>query len=68
MITGCVNYKIKIWDFSSMNKTLKAFREFKPFDGHPVSAISFSPDSEKFLCCCGNNQAKVYTVEGGRKV
>ncbi len=43
MISGGLDYLLKIWDVASMNKRLKSFKEFKPFDGHPVRALSFSP-------------------------
>ena len=38
-----------------MNKKLRSMREFKPYDGHPVRAISFDPTGTNFLCCCGNS-------------
>lgn len=49
-----------------MNRLIKPFKDFKPFDGHPVRALSHSPSGEKFLCCCGNNQAKVFTSDGSK--
>ena len=32
-----------------MNSNLRPFKEFKPFDGHPVRSLSFCPD--KFASC-----------------
>jgi WD repeat-containing protein 70 len=55
MISGSADYVLKIWDLTTMNTKLKSFREFKPFNGHPLRALSFSPDGQNFLCCCGNN-------------
>ena len=67
MVTGGLDYRMKIWDFTTMNRNLKPFKDFKPFDGHPVRTLSFNPSGTHFLCCCGNNQAKIYNAEGVRK-
>jgi WD repeat-containing protein 70 len=55
MVTGSTDYNMKMWDFQTMNRKLKPFKDFKPFDGHPVRSLSFSPNGEHFLCVCGNN-------------
>ena len=55
MVTGGLDYRMKIWDFTTMNRNLKPFKDFKPFDGHPVRTLSFNPSGTHFLCCCGNN-------------
>ena len=67
MVSGSLDYDIKIWDFNQMNRQLKPFKDFKPFDGHPVRSVSHSPSGDSFLCCCGNNQAKVYGFDGVKK-
>jgi hypothetical protein len=55
MISGGLDYTLKIWDFPGMNRKLKSMREFKPFDGHPINSLSFDPDGALFLCCTTNN-------------
>lgn len=55
MVSGGLDYRMKIWDFTTMNRNLKPFKDFKPFDGHPVRTLSFNPSGSHFLCCCGNN-------------
>ena len=64
MISGGLDFMLKLWDFSGMNKRLRSMREFKPFDGHPVKSISFDPSGENFLCCCTSSSAKIMTREG----
>lgn len=39
-------------------------REFKPFDGHPVRALSFDPTGTNYLCCCTNNIARIMNRDG----
>lgn len=71
MLTGTSgDYKIKVWNMNTMNKTLRAFKDFKPFDGHPVRSLSFSSDvnATMFLVCCGNNQARIYDRESAQKL
>ena len=58
---------MKVWDFTTMNRNLKPYKDFKPYDGHPVQALSFNPSGTHFLCACGNNQAKVYNSDCLRK-
>jgi len=41
-------------------------REYKPFEGHPINALSFDPDGNNFLCCTTNNQARIYDKDGGK--
>jgi hypothetical protein len=42
MVTGALDYVLKVWDFATMNRKLRPSKEFKPFDGHPIRALSFS--------------------------
>ena len=56
MLTGSSgDYMLKIWDLENMNQTMRPFKEFKPFDGHPINKLSFSCDYELFLCCTTRN-------------
>jgi WD40 repeat protein len=55
MITGGLDFLLKIWDLAGMNRKLRHQKEFKPFDGHPVRSLSFSPSGERFLCCSESN-------------
>ena len=66
MITGSLDFYMKIWDLTTMNRKLKSFKEFKPYDGHPLTALSFSPSGQNFLICCGNHSAKILTRDGGK--
>lgn len=67
LLTGSSgDYVVKIWDMNTMNKQLRPTKEFKPFPGHQIRALSFSPDqnASMFLCCCANNQARLYSRDG----
>ncbi|KAJ1448096.1 WD40-repeat-containing domain protein [Pelagophyceae sp. CCMP2097] len=65
VLTGSVDYKVRLYDFGGMDKHHRSFREIEPEDGHPVVALSFSPGSgDRFLCCTGSAQPQVFTREG----
>jgi WD40 repeat protein len=64
MISGSIDYILKIWDLSKMTKKLKAVREFKAFDGHPITKLAFNPNGESFLCCTTNSSARIYHKDG----
>jgi len=66
MISGGLDYILKIWDFPGMNRQHKSMREYKPFEGHPINALSFDPEGTNFLCCTTNNQARIYDKDGGK--
>jgi WD40 repeat protein len=55
MVSGGLDYQLKIYDFDTMNQNLRPFKDFKPQDGHPVIALSWSPSSSHFVVCCPNN-------------
>lgn len=64
MISGGLDYYLRIWDFPGMNRKLKAMKEYKPFDGHPVNSLSFDPEGEIFLCCTSSSSARAYSRDG----
>ncbi len=67
MLSGSLDYQLKMWDFLSMNQNLRPFKDFKPFDGYPVNSLSWSPSSDFFLCCVQGNQAKIFQADGTKK-
>ena len=67
MASGGLDYQLKIYDFETMNQNLRPFKDFKPIDGHPVTALSWCPKGEHLLVCCPNAQAKIYNCEGVKK-
>jgi hypothetical protein len=67
MATGSLDYQLKIFDFDTMNQNLRPYKDFKPFDGHPVIGLSWSPSSNLLLVCCPNTQARIYSSDGVKK-
>ena len=41
ILTGGNDYDLTMYDFAGMNNRLAHFRQFKPFDGYPITNLSF---------------------------
>ena len=59
VVTGGMDYNVDIYDFNGMKNDCKPFRELMPHEGHPVNAVSFSPNGEAFIVATGEPRAKV---------
>ncbi|GAB2234475.1 hypothetical protein Droror1_Dr00003729 [Drosera rotundifolia] len=64
VLSGSYDYSVRMYDFQGMNARLASFRQFEPFEGHQVRALSWSPTSGYFLCVTGSAQAKIYDRDG----
>ncbi|KAF6259467.1 WD40 repeat-like protein [Scenedesmus sp. NREL 46B-D3] len=64
LVSGSLDYTLRIFDFNGMKSDLRSFREFTPSDGHPVLAVSWSPTGDAFLCVTGSAQPRFYDRDG----
>ena len=64
LLSGSNDYSIKIFDFGGMKSDCRPFRSLIPCDGHPVIALSWSPNGDAFLAVTTSNQPKVYDRDG----
>uniref|UniRef100_A0A7N0V9E8 Transducin/WD40 repeat-like superfamily protein n=1 Tax=Kalanchoe fedtschenkoi TaxID=63787 RepID=A0A7N0V9E8_KALFE len=64
VLSGSYDYTVRMYDFQGMNSRLQSFRQFEPFEGHQVRALSWSPTADRFLCVTGSAQAKIYDRDG----
>lgn len=64
LISGSLDYTLRIFDFNGMKADLRSFREITPSDGHPVLALSWSPSGDAFLCVTGSAQPRFYDRDG----
>merc|ERR1712091_415094 len=49
VLTGSLDYKVRLFDFGGMDKHHHSFREIEPDEGHAVVALSYSPSGDRFL-------------------
>ena len=64
LATGGSDYTVRLYDFGSMDRAHRAFKEVTPFDGQPVHALSFSPSGDRFVVATGSAKARVYDRGG----
>uniref|UniRef100_A0A7S3R0D4 Uncharacterized protein n=1 Tax=Dunaliella tertiolecta TaxID=3047 RepID=A0A7S3R0D4_DUNTE len=64
LLTGSLDYTIRIYDFNGMKSDMRAFRELEPQEGHPVLSVSWSPSGDQFMVVTGSPRAKLYDRNG----
>ncbi|CAM4813513.1 unnamed protein product [Rotaria magnacalcarata] len=64
LISGGFDYELKMWDFPTMDKSLKYSRAISPCESHQLRSIEFSPGSDMLLIASGSCQAKVISRDG----
>ena len=52
-----------MYDFGGMNTSHRPIRCVTPFDGHPVSSLSYSPTGSQFVVGTLNSKIKIYDRE-----
>jgi len=63
-VSGGFDYELKMWDFPTMDKTLKYYRAISPCESHQLRSIEFSPASDMLLIASGSCQGKVISRDG----
>ncbi|VDD79578.1 unnamed protein product [Mesocestoides corti] len=59
--TGGFDFDVKLWDFSGMDKSCRAFKIFQPSEDQQVKQIEFSPTGDNMLVISGSPLAKIFT-------
>nr|CAG4636029.1 EOG090X0364 [Eubosmina coregoni]SVE69698.1 EOG090X0364 [Eubosmina coregoni] len=67
LVTGSVDYDVKLWDFAGMNSTLQSFRTIRPCECHPILDLHYSITGDAILIISGTAQAKVVDRDGYEK-
>jgi hypothetical protein len=65
LFTGGSDYSVKMFDFGGMDATHRAFREFVPEDGQPITALSVSPAGDRLAVATSSARLHVFDREGG---
>lgn len=64
LATGGYDYDVKLWDFNSMDSSLRSFRTFQPMECHLIKQLEFNLSGDGILVIAGNSQARVVDREG----
>lgn len=64
LVTGSLDYTLKLYDFGGMDSRLKAFQSIEAQEGHPILSISHSPSGDRFIVATTSAQPIVYDRDG----
>jgi WD40 repeat protein len=64
LVTGSLDYLLKIYDFGGMDSRCRAFQSSEPAEGHPIVAISHSPSGDRYVISTGSSQPIVMDRDG----
>jgi len=64
LVTGGLDYVVKYWDFNGMDRSLRSFRDVRPFDCHPINDIQYSSTGDRVLAASGTSHVKVFDRDG----
>ena len=67
LVTGSVDYDVKLWDFAGMNSALQSFRTLRPCECHPILDLQYSITGDTILIISGTAQAKIVDRDGYEK-
>ena len=67
LVTGSVDYDVKLWDFAGMNSSLQSFRSLRPCECHPILDLQYSITGDTILIISGTAQAKIVDRDGYEK-
>ena len=59
-VTGGVDYCVRMYDFGGMNINHRPIRGMTPYDGHPVTGLSYSPTGAMFVVATTSSKFSVY--------
>jgi len=65
VISGGIDYDLKLWDFAGMDPSLRSFRKIRPCESHVLNHLEYSATGDKILVVSGNAQPKVLDRDGG---
>ncbi|KAJ9590597.1 hypothetical protein L9F63_016367 [Diploptera punctata] len=64
MVTGSVDYNVRLWDFGSMDGTFQSFRSLQPCKSTPIKDLKFSMTGDLILIVSGMSHAKIINRDG----
>ena len=64
LVSGSLDSTAKLWDFHSMNRSLRSFRTVTPLFESPIRSVQYSSTSRSLLFCGGHSSAVITNREG----
>eukprot|EP01063_Lacrimia_lanifica_P029154 TRINITY_DN439_c1_g1_i1.p1 TRINITY_DN439_c1_g1~~TRINITY_DN439_c1_g1_i1.p1 ORF type:complete len:643 (+),score=231.66 TRINITY_DN439_c1_g1_i1:100-1929(+) len=64
LITGGMDFRVKLWQFAGMDTGLRYFKGHEPHEGYPVNDLSFSPTGDKYVASVSNMRPIIFSRDG----
>jgi len=65
VISGGIDYDMKLWDFAGMDPSLRSFRKIRPCESHVINHLEYSATGDRILVVAGDSQPKIMDRDGG---
>lgn len=66
MVTGSLDYTMRMWDFHGMNKNMNSFRVTEPIEGNSIRNLSYNTTGTHVLVVCGGKQVMMADKDGAK--
>lgn len=60
VITGSLDYSLRMYDFGGMDASHRPFRDLVVHDGQPVTSVAYSPSGDRFIVGTSDARPRVY--------
>lgn len=64
LISASADFTMRMWDFSSMDKSLQSFRSMEPTENNVIHTLEWSKSGDKILLAANTPQAQILDREG----
>lgn len=66
MVTGSLDYTMRMWDFHGMNKNMNSFRVTEPIEGNALRNLTYNTTGTHILVVCGGKQVMMADKDGAK--
>ena len=64
LVSASADFTMRMWDFSSMDKSLQSFRSLEPTENNVIHTLEWSKSGDKILLAANTPQAQILDREG----
>ena len=64
LVTGGLDYNVKLWHFSGMDSNFRPFKTHTPFDGYPLNDLCFSSSGETYVASLSHRRPMIFSRDG----
>ncbi|KAF8820125.1 WD domain, G-beta repeat-containing protein [Cardiosporidium cionae] len=62
MITGGMDFQMRLWDFNGMTTSMRSFRQLEPNEGHALQGLDYAANGSHFVCAAGGTTCLLYDL------